>query len=50
MQLNEGQKKEYIKRHKENWPELKLLLKEPGVCEYSNFLIRKLISYSPLKK
>jgi L-rhamnose mutarotase len=38
MQLNEGQKKAYIKRHDEIWPELKQLLKEAGVSEYSIFL------------
>ncbi len=38
MQLNHGQKKEYIKRHKEIWPELKELLKESGISEYSIFL------------
>ena len=38
MQLNPGQKKEYIKRHNEIWPELKQLLQEAGVSEYSIFL------------
>lgn len=38
MHLNPGQKKEYITRHKEIWPELKKLLKEAGVSEYSIFL------------
>ncbi|WP_319501697.1 L-rhamnose mutarotase [uncultured Draconibacterium sp.] len=38
MYLNEGQKEEYKKRHAEIWPELKQLLKEAGVCEYSIFL------------
>jgi len=38
MHLNEGQKNEYIKRHDEIWPELKRLLKESGVSEYSIFL------------
>jgi L-rhamnose mutarotase len=38
MHLNKGQKEEYIKRHNEIWPELKLLLKEAGVSEYSIFL------------
>ena len=38
MLLNEGQKKEYIKRHDEIWPELKQLLKDAGVSEYSIFL------------
>lgn len=38
MHLNEGQKEEYKKRHNEIWPELKKLLKENGVSEYSIFL------------
>ncbi len=38
MQLNEGQLSEYIKRHKEIWPELKALLKEAGISEYSIFI------------
>lgn len=38
MYLNEGQKEEYKKRHNEIWPELKQLLKEAGVSEYSIFL------------
>lgn len=38
MHLNEGQKAEYIKRHNEIWPELKTLLKNAGISEYSIFL------------
>ena len=38
MQLNEGQKEAYKKRHDEIWPELKRLLKEAGISEYSIFL------------
>lgn len=38
MFLNPGQKQEYKKRHDEIWPELKKLLKEAGVSEYSIFL------------
>jgi L-rhamnose mutarotase len=38
MYLNEGQKEEYKKRHDQIWPELKKLLKESGVSEYSIFL------------
>ncbi|KAF0235990.1 MAG: L-rhamnose [Prolixibacteraceae bacterium] len=38
MILNEGQKEEYIKRHDEIWPELKTLLKDAGINEYSIFL------------
>lgn len=38
MYLNEGQKEEYKKRHSQIWPELKKLLKDNGVSEYSIFL------------
>jgi L-rhamnose mutarotase len=38
MHLNEGQKAEYIKRHNEIWSELKTLLKDAGISEYSIFL------------
>ena len=38
MHLNEGQKETYKKRHDEIWPELKSLLKNAGISEYSIFL------------
>jgi L-rhamnose mutarotase len=38
MHLNLGQKEEYKKRHNELWPELRELLKDAGVSEYSIFL------------
>uniref|UniRef100_UPI00321673B5 L-rhamnose mutarotase n=1 Tax=uncultured Draconibacterium sp. TaxID=1573823 RepID=UPI00321673B5 len=38
MHLNEGQKEVYRKRHNELWPELKQLLKNAGISEYSIFL------------
>jgi L-rhamnose mutarotase len=38
MKLKSGQKEAYIKRHDEIWPELKSLLKEAGISEYSIFL------------
>ena len=38
MQLNKGQKEEYKKRHSKIWPDLKNLLKEAGIKEYSIFL------------
>ena len=38
MKLNEGQKAEYIKRHNEIWPELRQLLRQSGIAEYSIFL------------
>lgn len=37
MQLNPGQKAEYKRRHQEIWPELRKLLKEAGISEYSIF-------------
>ena|SRR3989304_5191465 len=38
MYLNPGMKEEYKKRHDKIWPELKKLLKDNGVGEYSIFL------------
>ena len=38
MYLNPGQKEIYKKRHNELWPELRELLKNEGVSEYSIFL------------
>jgi L-rhamnose mutarotase len=38
MYLNPGMKEEYEKRHNAIWPELKQLLKDSGVSEYSIFL------------
>jgi L-rhamnose mutarotase len=38
MHLNPGRKEEYIRRHDEIWPELKSLLKDAGISEYSIFL------------
>ncbi len=38
MHLHPGMKEEYKKRHDEIWPELKQLLKNAGICEYSIFL------------
>ncbi len=38
MKLNPGQAEEYKKRHDELWPELKKLLKESGISDYSIFL------------
>ena len=38
MHLNEGQKEIYKERHDQIWPELKKLLKDAGVSEYSIFL------------
>ena len=38
MKLKPGYREEYAKRHAEIWPELKQLLKEAGVSDYSIFL------------
>lgn len=38
MKLHEGQMAEYKKRHDELWLELRDMLKDVGVCEYSIFL------------
>lgn len=38
MQLFPGYEEEYKKRHDALWPELKKLLKETGIQEYSIFL------------
>lgn len=38
MQLNAGQKQEYKKRHDAIWAELKTLLLEVGIRDYSIFL------------
>ncbi|MGB6152246.1 MAG: L-rhamnose mutarotase [Pricia sp.] len=37
MKLSPGQKQAYRQRHAEIWPELKQLLKDSGVSEYSIF-------------
>ena len=38
MKLKDGFKEEYRKRHAQLWPELRTLLKENGVSDYSIFL------------
>jgi len=38
MHLKKGMREEYKKRHDAIWPELKQLLKDAGVSEYSIFL------------
>ena len=38
MQLHKGFEAEYKKRHDEIWPELKKLLKDNGISDYSIFL------------
>ena len=41
MKLKEGFEAEYQKRHEALWPELKTLLKDQGVYDYSIFLDRQ---------
>jgi L-rhamnose mutarotase len=41
MQLKKGCEAEYQKRHNEIWPELKALLSESGVFDYTIFLERE---------
>ncbi len=38
MKLKPGAAAEYIKRHQAIWPELKALLKDAGISDYSIFL------------
>jgi L-rhamnose mutarotase len=38
MHLKKGMREEYKKRHDAIWPELKQLLKDAGISEYSIFL------------
>jgi L-rhamnose mutarotase len=38
MQLFKGYEEEYKRRHDELWPELKALLKQTGISDYSIFL------------
>lgn len=38
MKLLPGYREEYIKRHREIWPEIVDLLKKEGICNYSIFL------------
>ena len=37
--LKDGKKEEYIRRHKEIWPEMVELLKEAGIENYSIWLV-----------
>ena len=38
MKLKPGFKEEYKKRHNEIWPELKKLISDSGVCDYTIYL------------
>lgn len=35
--VKDGYKEEYIKRHNNIWPEMKKLLKDAGICNYTIF-------------
>ncbi len=49
--IKPGCKKEYIKRHDEIWPEMKELLKEAGICNYSIFEVdNELFGYYECEK
>ena len=41
MFLKPGMEEEYVKRHAAIWPELKKIIAEQGVCDYSIFLDRE---------
>ena len=41
MFLKAGMEEEYVKRHNAIWPELKKILADQGVCDYSIFLDRE---------
>lgn len=38
MKLNPGCREEYIRRHREAWPELMKTIKDSGVSDYSIFI------------
>ena len=41
MLLKQGMEDEYVKRHNAIWPELKKIIADQGVCDYSIFLDRE---------
>ena len=41
MFLKPGMEAEYVKRHDAIWPELKKIITDQGVCDYSIFLDRE---------
>ncbi|MEX1045074.1 MAG: L-rhamnose mutarotase [Chthoniobacterales bacterium] len=52
MSVNAGAEQEYEKRHNPIWPELKKVLKEHGVSNYSIFLhleTRQLFGYAEIE-
>lgn len=50
MKLKDGCFAEYKRRHDEIWPELRKLLSDVGISNYSIFLILKQISFSHIRK
>ncbi len=49
--IKPGCKAEYIKRHREIWPEMKAVLKEAGICNYSIFeMDQELFGYYECEK
>jgi|SRR5690606_35277040 len=50
MKLKPGCEIEYKKRHNEIWPELKKLLTEAGISDYSIFLDKKTLTLFAVQK
>lgn len=50
MYLNPGSEVEYQKRHNKIWPEIKKLLKEAGVSDYSIFFDKETNSLFAVQK
>jgi len=50
MKLKPGFEAEYRKRHDEIWPELKLLLSENGISDYSIFLDQESLTLFAVQK
>ena len=50
MYLKKGCRDEYIKRHNEIWPELKDLLRQAGISDYSIFLDEETNSLFAIQK
>lgn len=46
-----GKKEEYLRRHREIWPEMVEVLKEAGICNYSIFYVNgQLFGYYECEK
>ena len=50
MQLHRGQEEEYKRRHDKLWPELRQLLAETGIRDYSIFLDEETLSLFAILK